>query len=366
MPEFPDSRNMGISSVQSLDEYDDETRRKQPSGRLLFIGGYPSPQWLNHIGSKFDIDPEFFFRHLEFDQLQMTPIHFFMPSLPSRAEIIRIRITSILSKDDFHFEQAHDITDLRNSCKIHMKEYLENLVKSVNVSLSESIVRRFSVHDKQHFSIAQMVTICVTYESSGWIAFIWLDHGKDLSQSSARPWKALRRNSRTPWSLAVLPTIQYLSRVALKREPKKQADLDHLPARRSTPSLPQNSAYLASDYGRSLRPEIMECDAFYALDELFRFAIASESQFLEMMKHKIKAATITGGGGRIEVTRVRLGEALGMNDAQDVISQKHADTQLEREMRQNSRREKRTEPTQRRCSNCGETGHNARTCQNDK
>ncbi|KAL9030921.1 MAG: hypothetical protein Q9196_000995 [Gyalolechia fulgens] len=145
-----------------------------------------------------------------------------------------------------------------------------------------------------------MVTICVTYKSSGWIAFIWLDHGKDLSQSSAGPWKALQRNSRTPWSLAVLPTIQYLSRVALKREPKKQADLDHLPARHSTPSLPQNSANLASDYGRSLRPEIMECDAFYALDELFRFAIASESQFLEMLKHKIKAATITGGGGRIE------------------------------------------------------------------
>jgi len=44
----------------------------------------------------------------------------------------------------------------------------------------------------------------------------------------------------------------------------------------------------------------MECDAFYALDELFRFAVASESQFLEMMKHKIKAATITGGGGGIE------------------------------------------------------------------
>jgi hypothetical protein len=94
--------------------------------------------------------------------------------------------------------------------------------------------------------------------------------------------------------LAVLPTIQYRSRIALKRE---QAGIDRS---QSASSLPQNVAYLASDYGRSLRPEIMECDAFYALDELFRFAVASESQFLEMMGHKIKAATVTGDGGCIE------------------------------------------------------------------
>jgi hypothetical protein len=162
-------RKIDIPTVQSLDEYDDEKRRNQPSGRLLFMQGYPSPQWLNHIGSKFDIDPEFFCRHLEFEQLQRAPTHFFMSSLPSAGEIIRIRMTSILSRDDFHFQPAHTITDLRNSCKVHMAEYLNNLVKSLNVSVSESIVRRFSVHDKQHFSIEQMVTICVTYNTQGWM-----------------------------------------------------------------------------------------------------------------------------------------------------------------------------------------------------
>lgn len=63
-------RKVVIPNVESLDDYDDETRRKQPSGRLLFMQSYPSPHWLNHIGSKFDIDSEFFFRHLEFDQLR--------------------------------------------------------------------------------------------------------------------------------------------------------------------------------------------------------------------------------------------------------------------------------------------------------
>ncbi|KUJ18841.1 uncharacterized protein LY89DRAFT_506064 [Mollisia scopiformis] len=222
-----------------------------------------------------------------------------MPSLPSAREIIRIRITSILSRDDFHFQPAHTIADLRNLCKVHMAKYLNNLVKSLNVSVSESIVRRFSVYDKQHFSIEQMVTICVTHNTQDWMALIWLNHGKDLGHSSTGPWKVLQWSSRTPKNLAVLPTIQYRSRIALKREPN-HASPDHPAAEQNPLSLPHNAACLASDYGRSLRPEIMECDAFYALDELFRFAIASDSQFLEMMKHKIKAPTITGGGGRIE------------------------------------------------------------------
>lgn len=158
-----------IPSVQSLDGYDDEMRRKQPSGRLLFMKGYPSPQWLNHLGSKFDIDPEFYFRHFEFNHWPATPTHFFMSSLPSVAEIIRIRITSILSRDQFYVEPEHTVTDLRKSCKVHMDEYLNNLVRSLKVSISESIVRRFSVHDKQHFSIEQMITVCVTHKSPGWM-----------------------------------------------------------------------------------------------------------------------------------------------------------------------------------------------------
>lgn len=157
-----------IPSVQSLDEYDDETRNKS-AGRLLFMQGYPSPRWLNHIGSKFDIDPEFFFRHLQFEPSQRALTHFFLSSLLSVAEVIRIRITSILSRDCFQFQPEHTITDLRSSCKAHMAEYLNNLVKSLKVSVSDSIVRKFSVHDKQHFSIEQMVTICVTHDPRGWI-----------------------------------------------------------------------------------------------------------------------------------------------------------------------------------------------------
>ena len=40
----------------------------------------------------------------------------------------------------------------------------------------------------------------------------------------------------------------------------------------------------------------MECDAFYSMNELFWFSVASESQFLELMKVKIKRGSDFGSG----------------------------------------------------------------------
>jgi Mg2+ and Co2+ transporter CorA len=56
--------------------------------------------------------------------------------------------------------------------------------------------------------------------------------------------------------------------------------------------LPQSISHLYLAYGRSLKPEIMENDAFYSLGEIFKFAIASENQFLNLMEAKTKAASV--------------------------------------------------------------------------
>lgn len=55
-----------------------------------------------------------------------------------------------------------------------------------------------------------------------------------------------------------------------------------------------NGHPIASTYGNSLRPEIMASDTFYTLVELFRLAIASESQFLTLVSHKVKQAITQG------------------------------------------------------------------------
>ena len=63
----------------------------------------------------------------------------------------------------------------------------------------------------------------------------------------------------------------------------------------------QSSSWIPTDIGTSLDPETMEKDPFYSLTEIFKFAAASEHQFLNLMKMKIKVvvATETPNYGKI-------------------------------------------------------------------
>ncbi|TVY13429.1 hypothetical protein LARI1_G009571 [Lachnellula arida] len=66
---------------------------------------------------------------------------------------------------------------------------------------------------------------------------------------------------------------------------------------------------------------------------------------------------------RAKKARVREGGALTIEDAQDLLSQKDAEEQAQRDLRMEGGRKKEGQPLIRRCGTCGETGHNARTCQ---
>jgi hypothetical protein len=67
---------------------------------------------------------------------------------------------------------------------------------------------------------------------------------------------------------------------------------------------------------------------------------------------------------RAKKTRVRLGGSLKVQDAQDLLDQKDVDEQVIKEERQSRRRGGGARTKAPRCSNCGRTGHNVRTCQN--
>jgi hypothetical protein len=68
---------------------------------------------------------------------------------------------------------------------------------------------------------------------------------------------------------------------------------------------------------------------------------------------------------RAKKTRLRLGGPLSAQDGQDLIHQKAIDEQLESENREKGGQRRTGERGPRHCSNCGKTGHNARTCKKD-
>ena len=54
-----------------------------PRNCFFFLRGYPSATWLNELGARYKIDPEFFHRHLSFlsnDQHNFRPTPFILPS----------------------------------------------------------------------------------------------------------------------------------------------------------------------------------------------------------------------------------------------------------------------------------------------
>jgi hypothetical protein len=66
---------------------------------------------------------------------------------------------------------------------------------------------------------------------------------------------------------------------------------------------------------------------------------------------------------RAKKQRLRQGRSLSIQDAQDLQGQREVEVQIKEETQAGSGRKPRTETRARRCGNCGEPGHNARTCQ---
>jgi hypothetical protein len=61
-----DDRIMHFNSLKQFDALTTNEQENDSSSQLVYLSGYPSARWLCRIGSHYDIDPEFFYRHLDF------------------------------------------------------------------------------------------------------------------------------------------------------------------------------------------------------------------------------------------------------------------------------------------------------------
>ncbi|MCJ1304927.1 hypothetical protein MMC08_007740 [Hypocenomyce scalaris] len=109
---------------------------------------------------------------------------------------------------------------------------------------------------------------------------VWLDVGKDLYERAPGSWFVEQSYGRTARHTC-RPVIQHY----LKHDATAAASSAANPERPT--SFGQTATLLPRQYGTSLSTPIMHRDAMYALSELFAFAAASESQFLNMMSPQI-------------------------------------------------------------------------------
>lgn len=145
-------------------------------GTLLFLRGYAKPEWLNAVGARYSVDPEFFLRHMELFFKSAQSNYFTDPALPSDStSMLRFCITTIGRRHrSWRYDEARaqsNIHLLRRRAESGLQSHIEGVSRGLDedLKLGDSMVRHFSVHDEEHFSLEQDISVYVTKLGSGWI-----------------------------------------------------------------------------------------------------------------------------------------------------------------------------------------------------
>lgn len=304
---------------QSVDDDIISNERTQGAySTLLFLRGYARPEWLNAVGARYSVDPEFFLRHLN-SFFQSTHSNYFTsPALPSRStSMLRLCITTIgrwggrrqygkkMSQNDLHLRRY------RAEGSLHRHIGGVSRSSDGDIKLGDSMVRQFSIHDEEHFSIEQDISVYVTKCGNRWIGraptprtffwclmmlklgIIWSDVGNDLVESLVGPWQdeGFRFDS---WDVSYLPTLQHASRVAWKPR-RGSRSLSRIPERSLSfqatgqRKIPQSASLLHLGYKKKADSQYLASDPFYALNSVFCFVASSELQIINLIEEKLSS-----------------------------------------------------------------------------
>ncbi|EED21633.1 hypothetical protein TSTA_088690 [Talaromyces stipitatus ATCC 10500] len=274
-----------VTHFRSVNDFE-STSWVNSSPRIIFMRGLPSPEWLLSIGVKFELDPEFFLRHLDF--YKGPPYHFGYPCLPSANECMtRLRVTTVgYYKINFSMKNSHAVVESmqRESAGL-MDAYLQKIKTRRHSRVGDSIFRDISVHDSEHFTIEQDISVYIgTYQDDwiGYIVFVWLDNGEEVSTELTQWLKESSALFRS-WQTGYLPIVQCQPGIALRTPPVSTRGRSL-----STVNTPQSASWLHLNYGQSLSSDLAGKSPFYALYQVFCFVASSEIQFLNMLQSKIE------------------------------------------------------------------------------
>ncbi|OAQ69254.2 hypothetical protein VFPPC_05346 [Pochonia chlamydosporia 170] len=138
---------------------------------LVFLRGYASPHWLNLIGQKHGVSPELYQRHLDYD------------AFSSSGRDLHLAGLAVFLYPSY---EPEDLQSARQQQLEDMKAYFRHLRGQAN--LVHSVVRRCLLLSKQVYVVEQRASVEVASCGDSWRAIIWLDNGRDLSESVAGPW----------------------------------------------------------------------------------------------------------------------------------------------------------------------------------
>jgi hypothetical protein len=278
-------------SFSNVEDFLQIANEAEDASVMIFLRGCQPPELLNAIGGKYRIDPEFFRQHLDAKPQLGDTAGITMTHLPSGGnnvvQLPSITLGSRCSTSGLpQIRHQTKLSNIRAETTTRLDDHVNKFSQARHLHMQQgsSMVRDFSVHNYQYFSLEQEITIYVAAHGKGWIAIVWLDIGCDLSHDREGPWqpKALQCES---WEIQFHPTIQHRPGAAL--------DSWHLPRSNTIPRtsnerdynrLFQSAALLHKNYGHHLDNQTMTADPLYALTDVFVYTASTTAQFLDLMQ----------------------------------------------------------------------------------
>jgi hypothetical protein len=157
---------------------------------ILLLQGYPSPEWLNALGSRFEIDPEFFCRHIRFnsnyiggsvnafqDRLVSSDI------LPSRDGWMVSLITTKIEPWGFG-TKPHQVGYLRWQSTKDGRRYVPELTNlNLELEAGASVIRNASIFGQENHlvSLEYGLSIALNRFAEGWMGMVYPPRTEYLS-----------------------------------------------------------------------------------------------------------------------------------------------------------------------------------------
>lgn len=135
-------------------------------GQVVFIRGFVSPSWVAVLGSKYNIDPEFFRRHMDFLSTNNDRHSFSLPSLANSSnDIIRLSVSTLLHRDNFG---GQNLQSQRLEQLDELGKYKIHQLGSKNVCCGDSLVREYTTVCASFSVIEQWISIYIAKTSRSW------------------------------------------------------------------------------------------------------------------------------------------------------------------------------------------------------
>lgn len=297
---------------------------------LIFLTGYPSPEWLNAIVFRYGVDHRFLYRHLDFLPSGQRD-WYTAPDVPSRSEhFIRLLLPSIvfLGSED-RYVSIKELHKARNACADQLRQKSKNLFGGSQSSTGHSIIRQVNIHSGDAIVLEQAISITVLTRqdtvkgqypaglliylnvTTGMltmvIVLVWTDSGSDVD-SKYIPVPNVESFHNVADAISFCPV--FFERELTEWQPSSGEDSKATYSRQPLSVLPTR-------YGETLDWSQLSEDPILILQELFNFQSAAAIQYLNMLRKTI--SQLTARTQPIDDGRVNMEDILHFEYAKTIL-----------------------------------------------